>query len=53
MFEMGLNVWVSRFAELGADVQWLTTEPGSGASGLSLDNRFDPLTVPGFGLESE
>ena len=52
-FEMGLNVWASRFAELGAGVRWLTTEPGSGASGVSLDDQFDPLTVPGFGVESE
>lgn len=47
-FEMGLNAWKSRFAELGAGVQWLTTEPGHGASGVSLDNQFDPLTTPGF-----
>ena len=52
-FEMGLNAWASRFAELGAGVQWLTTEPGPGASGVSLEDQFDPLTTPGFGVESE
>ena len=52
-FEMGLNAWAGRFAELGASVQWLTSEPGSGDTGLSLDNLFDPLSTPGFGVESK
>ena len=52
-FEMGLNAWAGQFAELGASVQWLTTEPGADGGGLSLDDRFDPLTTPGFGVETE
>ena len=52
-FEMGLDAWASRFAELGAGVQWLTTEPGPGSSGVSLDDQFDALATPGFGVESE
>ena len=52
-FEMGVDGWAGRFAELGASVQWLTSEPGGSDTALSLDNLFDPLSTPGFGVESK
>lgn len=50
---LGLNGWAGRFAELGGDVQWLTTDTGSGGDGISLEERFDPASIPGFGVESD
>ena len=52
-FETGLSAWAGRFAEFGAMVQWLTSETASGSSGVSLDDRFDPATTPGFGAEND
>lgn len=52
-FVMGLDAWAGRVAEFGADVEWLTSEPSAGAAGLSLDDRFDPRTIPGFGLQTD
>ena len=52
-FELGIDAWAGRVAEFGADIQRLTSEPGSVANGISLDDRFDPLTVPGFGIETD
>ena len=52
-FETGVTVWAGRVAEFGAGVGWVKTEASSGASGVSLDDRFDPLTTPGFGTETD
>ena len=52
-FETGLSAWAGRFAEFGATVQWLTSETDSGLSEVSLDDRFDPATTPGFGTEND
>jgi hypothetical protein len=52
-FELGLNAWAGRFAELGGGVQWLTSETGSGGEGFSLEERFDPISIPGFGVETD
>ncbi len=52
-FETGVTAWAGPVAEFGAGVEWLKTEASSGASGVSLDDRFDPLTTPGFGTETD
>ena len=51
-FEAGIDAWAGRFAEFSFDVGHLTSQAGPGSAGLSLDDRFDPLTIPGFGGES-
>ncbi len=51
--EAGVTTTASRFAEFGAQAQWLTAEAGAGQSGVSLDARFDPLATPGFGTETD
>ncbi len=51
--EAGVMTTASRFAEFGGQVQWLTAEPGAGQSGVSVDTRFDPLQIPGFGAETD
>ena len=51
--EMGVDAWVGRVTELGASVGWLTSKPGPATSRSSLDNRFDPGTIPGFGAGTD
>ena len=51
--ETGMTAWAGEVAEFGARVQWLRTETGPGQAGTSLDDRFDPDTIPGFGTENE
>ena len=51
--ETGMTAWAGKVAEFGARVQWLRTETGPGQAGTSLDDRFDPDTIPGFGAEHE
>ena len=51
--ETGITAWAGEVAEFGARVQWLRTETGPGQAGTSLDDRFDPDTIPGFGTENE
>ena len=51
--ETGVTAWTGRVAEFGAGVEWLQSEASGGASGVSLDDRFDPLTTPGFGTETD
>ena len=51
-FEVGVNAWAGRFAEMGGDVMWLTSDTGPGNDGFSLEDRFDPGSVPGFGVET-
>ena len=48
-----VTVRASRFADVAADVQWTTTETGSGSGGISLDDRFDPNVTPGFGVKTD
>ena len=52
-FEAGVSAWANRFAEFGASVEWMTVEASGGVSGTSLDDRFDPVTIPGFGTETD
>ena len=49
--ETGITGWAGRFGEFSGRVQWLTTETGAGRTEVSLDTRFDPTTIPGFGAE--
>ena len=51
--ETGFTASAGRFADFGATAQWLTTEVGPGSGSLSLDDRFDPSTTPGFGEETD
>lgn len=51
--KLGVDAWVGRVAELGASVGWLTSEPGPGSSSSSLEERFDPRSIPGFGVETD
>ena len=52
-FETGITATASRVVELGALVRWMNADVGPGASGVSLEDRFDPLRTPGFDTSTD
>ena len=51
--EAGVTATASRFVEMGATARWMNAEVGSGATGTSLEERFDPFQTPGFGTQTD
>ena len=50
---VGANVDLGRAVSGGADVGLLRIDASPGSRRVPLDQRFDPTTVPGFGLEND
>ena len=51
--EAGVTATASRFVEMGITARWMTAEAGPGAADASLEERFDPFQIPGFGTQTD